>query len=124
MCTKTPYVFLTTVVPGPHDPTQGIDVYLQPLIEELKKPWNEGVETYDISTEKKIRLFASLLWTINDFPAYGMLSGWSTAGRLACPYCMEEIRAFSLRYGKKVSWFDCHRCFLHLSHTLRGDKKL
>ena len=47
---KTPYMFLTTVVPGPHDPTQGIDVYLQPLIEELKKLWNEGVKTNDVST--------------------------------------------------------------------------
>jgi len=29
---------------------------------------------------------AALMWTINDFPAYGMLSGWSTHGRLACPW--------------------------------------
>ena len=50
---RAPYIFLTTVVPGPHDPTQGIDVYLQPLIEELKKLWNDGVETYDVSTKKK-----------------------------------------------------------------------
>ena len=53
--------------------------------------------------EKIFRMFASLLWTICDFPAYGMLSGWSTTGRLACPYYMEETRAFSLRYGKKIS---------------------
>jgi len=53
-----------------------------------------------------------------------MLSTWSTAGRLACPYCMEEIRAFSLRYGKKASWFDCHRCFIHPNHTFRRDKKI
>jgi len=29
------------------------------------------------------------MWTINDFPTYGMLSGWGTHGRLACPHCME-----------------------------------
>ncbi|KAI3784074.1 hypothetical protein L1987_43166 [Smallanthus sonchifolius] len=28
---------------------------------------------------------AALLWTINDFPAYGYLSGWSTSGYKACP---------------------------------------
>ena len=65
---------------------------------------------------------ASLLWTISDFPAYAMLSGWSTAGRLACPYCMEETRAFSLPIGKKISWFDCHRCFLPINHHFRKDK--
>ena len=65
---KTPYMFLTIVVPGPDDPTQGIDVYLQPLIEKLKTLWHEGVETYDISRKMNFRMFASLLWTIFDFP--------------------------------------------------------
>ena len=36
------------------------------------------------------------MWTINDFPAYGMLSGWSTHGKLACPYCMENNKAFTV----------------------------
>ena len=30
---------------------------------------------------------ASILWTINDFPAYANLSGWSTKGKFACPIC-------------------------------------
>jgi len=34
----------------------------------------------------------ALMWTINDFPTYGMLSGWSTSGRLACPYCMNNSK--------------------------------
>jgi len=38
---------------------------------------------------KIFQMKATLMWTINDFPAYGMLSGWSTAGRLSCPICME-----------------------------------
>jgi len=31
-----------------------------------------------------------LKWTINNFPAYGMVSGWSMHGKLACPYYMEN----------------------------------
>jgi hypothetical protein len=27
----------------------------------------------------------ALIWTINDFSAYGMLSNWSTHGKLSCP---------------------------------------
>ena len=64
-------MFLTIVVPGPDDPTQGIDVYLQPLIEELKTLW---YETYKISKKKISHMFYSLLWTISDFPAHAMLS--------------------------------------------------
>jgi hypothetical protein len=33
---------------------------------------------------------AALMWTINDFPAYGMVSGSSMNGKLACPYCTEN----------------------------------
>ena len=30
-------------------------------------------------------MIAIMMWTINDFPAYDMFSGWSTRGRFACP---------------------------------------
>ena len=59
---------------------------------------------------------------MSDFPAYGMLSGWMTAGRLACPYCMEHTKAFRLAHGKKQSWFDCHRQFLPPDHKFRHNK--
>jgi hypothetical protein len=49
---------------------------------------------------------AALMWTINDFPAYGMLSGWSTHGKLACPYCMENNKAFTLANRGKASLFE------------------
>jgi hypothetical protein len=48
---------------------------------------------------------AALIWIINDFPAYGMLSGWSTHGKLACPYCMGNNKAFTLTNGGKASFF-------------------
>lgn len=57
MCVKTQYMFHTVVVPDPDDPTQEIDVYLQPLIEKLKTLWNERVETYDIPKKKFLCLF-------------------------------------------------------------------
>ncbi|XP_056847467.1 uncharacterized protein LOC130498122 [Raphanus sativus] len=59
-----------------------------------------------------------------DFPAYGMLSGWTTHGRLSCPYCMGSTDAFQLKNGRKTSWFDCHRRFLPINHPYRRNKKL
>jgi len=79
---------------GPYSPKAKIDVYLQPLIDDLKNMWSDGVWTYDVSKKQNFLLRACLMWTINDFPAYGMLSGWGTHGRLACPYCVEETKAF------------------------------
>jgi hypothetical protein len=38
--------------------------------------------------------------------------------------CVDESNAFSLQHGRKVSFFDCHRRFLLLSHEFRGGKEL
>jgi ABC-type anion transport system duplicated permease subunit len=45
------------------------------------------------------------MWTINDLPVYGMVSGWSTYKKLACPYCMENNEAFTLMNGGKTFFF-------------------
>ena len=61
--------------PGPKSPKGNLDIYMQPLIEELVQLWNEGVLTYDVSLRQNFVLKAVILWTVSDFPAYGMLSG-------------------------------------------------
>ncbi|KAG8391025.1 hypothetical protein BUALT_Bualt01G0145100 [Buddleja alternifolia] len=65
---------------GPTSPGNDIDVFLEPLIDELKDLWDHGVETYDASTGTNFNLRAAILWTIHDFPGYGIISGWSTKG--------------------------------------------
>lgn len=122
MCMKASYLFLTLIIPGPNSPGKSIDVYLRPLIDELKMLWNDGVLTYDTHNKQNFMMKAALLWTINDFPAYGMLSGWSTHGKMACPYCMEHTKAFTLKHGRKPSWFDCHRQFLSPNHPFRKSR--
>ena len=93
------------------------------MVDELLQLWNDGVITYDASKKQNFRLRAALMWIINDFPTYGMLSRWSTAGKFACPICMNKSKAFSLKNGRKVTWFDCHRQFLPYNHVLRRNKK-
>ena len=60
------------------------------------------------------------MWTISDFPGYAMLSGWSTVGRLACPYCMGHSKAFTLSKSGKQSWFDTHSKFLPVTTYFEG----
>ena len=123
MCMKDEYMFLSIIVPGPRNPKEKLDVFLQPLIAELKHLWEVGVQTYDVSSKHNFQMLAALMWTISDFQAYSMLSGWSTAGKLACPYCMENSDAFSLSKGGKTSWFDNHCKFLLMEHPFRRNKK-
>ncbi|XP_039134220.1 uncharacterized protein LOC120271606 [Dioscorea cayenensis subsp. rotundata] len=87
MCMKQPNFILSLLIPGPKDPGNNIDVYMEPLIEELKELWEDGIETFDVSMNETFRMRAAILWTINDFPAYANLSGWSTKWAYACPIC-------------------------------------
>ena len=73
---------------------KSLDVFLQPLTKELKDLWLTGVRTYDCSTKTNFTMRAMLLWTISDFHAYGMLSGWTAHERLSCPHCNGMIYAF------------------------------
>ena len=36
---------------------------------------------------------------------------------------MEETQSFSLKYGRKTCWFDCHRMFLDQNHPFWRDRK-
>ncbi|XP_024014224.1 uncharacterized protein LOC112088177 [Eutrema salsugineum] len=123
MCMRTEYLFLTILNSGPNHPRASLDIFLRPLIDELKDLWSTGVNAYDVSLKQNFNLKAVLLWTISDFPAYGMLSGWTTHGKLSCPICMEDTKAFYLPNGRKTCWFDCHRRFLPQDHPLRKNKK-
>ncbi|XP_073102502.1 uncharacterized protein [Elaeis guineensis] len=78
MSMKQPFFILSVLIDGPKGSGNKIDVYLQPLIEELNELWERGVLTYDASKKEMFQLHAALLWTISDFPAYANLSGWST----------------------------------------------
>ncbi|CAH9127371.1 unnamed protein product [Cuscuta epithymum] len=121
LCMKEPYIFMAMLIPGPRSPGRNIDIFLRPLIDELNMLWNVGVETWDACRKQNFMLRACLLWTISDFPAYGMLSGWSTHGRLACPYCLGDGVAHQLKFGKKPCWWGCHRRFLEHEHAFRRD---
>jgi len=101
LCMMQENFILSMLIPGPGSLGDAIDVYLQPLIDELKELSETRVCTFDASTKRNFTLHVALLWTINDFPAYGNLSGWSTKGKLACPCCNRETFSKRLTNGKK-----------------------
>ncbi|XP_057249394.1 uncharacterized protein LOC125495744 [Beta vulgaris subsp. vulgaris] len=119
---KPEYFMLSLSIPGPKSPGNDIDVYLQPLIDELKELWEDGVETYDAFKKQTFQLHAALLGTINDFPAYSMLSGWATKGNYACPSCNHDVRPHYLDHSGKNCYMD-HRRLLDMGHPWRNDKK-
>jgi len=122
MCKKKQFMFISLLIPGPRNPKGNLDIYMQPLIEELLLLWEVGVKTYDIARKQNFTMNIAVIWTISDFSAHDMLSGWMTAARLACPYCMENTKSFRLKHGNKYCWFDCHRQFLLTGHKFHRNK--
>ena len=121
ICMKQTSLMLSMIIPGPDSPGNDVDVYLQPLIDEVLQLW-KGVETFDASSKMEFPLRAALLWTINDFPALAYLYGWSTGGTYACPSCGPATKSFHLKKGKKVCYIG-HRRWLPENHRYRKQKK-
>ncbi|XP_076913508.1 uncharacterized protein LOC143572168 [Bidens hawaiensis] len=121
MSLKPEYFILSLLIPGPESPGNNIDIYLQPLVEELKDLWVNGLETYDKSKDETFKMYAALTWTISDFPGYSMLSGWKTKGNFACPCCNHETSSLYLKHSKKTCYMD-HRRFLNAQHPWRRNK--
>jgi len=67
-------------------------------------------------------LRAMLFCTINDFPAYGNLSGYSVKGHHACPICEEDTSYIQLKHGRKTV-YTRHRHFLKPHQPYRRLKK-
>jgi hypothetical protein len=66
----------------------------------------------------------TLLWTINDFLAYGIVSRWSTHGKLTYLYSVKNNKAFTLMNDDKTSFFFyCYRRFLPRHHQYRKNQK-
>ncbi|XP_009796469.1 uncharacterized protein [Nicotiana sylvestris] len=60
LCMKQSNILLSLLIPGPKSPGMDIDVYLQPLVDDLKKLWADGIETYDAFKQQNFQLRASL----------------------------------------------------------------
>ncbi|XP_024172237.1 uncharacterized protein LOC112178311 [Rosa chinensis] len=121
MCLKRKFIMLTMLISGPKQPGNDIDVYLAPLVDDLKTLWDVGVKAYDAYTQETFMLKAILLWTINDFPAYGNLCGCSVKGYKVCPICGDNTHSEWLKFGNKVS-FVGHRKYLPSDHVFRKQK--
>jgi len=93
---KQPFIILSLLISEKYTPDNDIDVYLEPLIDELKVLWIDGVRTYDAYSKQNFTMSAAILWTINDFPAYESLFGWTTKGKFTCPIRCTSMEASTL----------------------------
>ena len=107
---------------------ENIHVYLAPLVEELQRLW-EGVQTKDGSllekahesiedkhnTNPNFKLQVFLVWSIHNFPAYGLLARQVTKGYMGCPPCGPNVATRMFKSLEKNVYLG-HRCYLTMHH--------
>ncbi|XP_074297407.1 uncharacterized protein LOC141628126 [Silene latifolia] len=122
LTTKSKYILLTLLISGPKQPGNDIDIYLAPLIEDLKLLWNVGVQVFDAASGSHFQMRAMLYCTINDFPAYGNLSGYRLKTDKGCPVCGDDTESEWLENCGKYVYTGSRR-FLEENHQYRKRKK-
>jgi len=100
VCLKEGFIFLAAVIPSPDHPGKDINLFIQPLFQELKEFW-QGVNVYDSHTNCEFIFRVAYLWSIHDLLAYGIYAGWCVHGLLCCPIYMADTNAFRLKHGRR-----------------------
>ena len=132
LLTKKFFISLVVLIPGPKAPTsENIDVFLALVVGDLMKLWDR-VPAVNMSTPESERTFTLrglLMWTVNDFPAYGLLSGQQVHGYKGCPLCgPQTCSEYAMLLGKMIYMGGKRTCMEvidfegkgHLSTTTRS----
>jgi len=122
LCMKLTYIMMPLVIQGPHQPGNNIDVYLQPVVDELMEMWRTKVKVWD--KYKKEHFYLRALWfvTMSDLLGLGCLSGQVSEGYKGCVVCMEDTDAKWMKNSKKMVYMG-HHWFLSMEHPYRNNKK-
>jgi len=92
---------MSMLISGPHQPGNDIDVYLRPLVDDLKLLWSPGVEkVMDGYKREEFNLRGMLFCTVNDLPAHRCLSG-QCKGDKDCVQCLDDTETLWLNNSKK-----------------------
>ncbi|KAL7606864.1 hypothetical protein Lser_V15G17886 [Lactuca serriola] len=120
LCMKRKFIMLSLLISG--TPGNDIDVFLAPFINDMQLLFDFGVEKCDAYAQEHFKLRAVVLWTINDYPALGTLSGCLYNGFQGCVVCGEQTHCIRLPESNKQSYAG-HRRFLPYDHPFRREKK-
>lgn len=122
LTSKKFFVMLALLIPGPETVSeQNLDIYLEPLLEELVQLW-KGVDCFDVLPRPRMsqsfQLRAMIMWTVNDYPGYGLISGQQHQGYKACVVCGPNCVARGSKKMNKLEFGGARR-WLPSSHLFR-----
>jgi hypothetical protein len=86
---------LTTLISGPKQASVDIDVFLEPLMEDMQKLWEHGFNVWNEYKKEHFNLNAIIFCTIIDNPARLALIG-QVKGKIGCVICVDQTESIYL----------------------------
>jgi hypothetical protein len=120
---KQKYILLTILIFGPTQRGVDMDVFLEPLMEDMKILWETSVQMLDEYHKDSFILRAIIFDMINDYPALFTLSS-QFKEKVGCTVCIDGTSYMSLTATKKIVYMR-HKHFLlegHRYHMWKMDK--
>jgi hypothetical protein len=110
-CFKQRNIFLVGIIPGPNEPRNNIHSFLTPLVDELMKLWEEGVNLrHSGSLVIPERFRAALLCVACDIPASKKVCGFTAHNsKHGCNKCTKEFQTHGFGESTNYSGFDSCR---------------
>jgi hypothetical protein len=121
LCHKRKYLMLSILIQGPKQAGTDIDVFREPLMEDMAKLWNEGVRMWDQYQQEYFTLYAIIFVCICDAPGGFTLSGQTKGKSGACPVRIDGTASVYLPSSRKLVYMR-HRWFLPRKHKYRKMK--
>jgi hypothetical protein len=114
---KRKYLLLTILISGPKQPDIDIDVFLEPLMQEMERLWRYGEPMYHVFRQVDFICRTIIFVTTNDYPALFVLSG-QFKDEMGCLVCLDGTKWVFLDGSKKVVYIR-NRRFLKIGHKYR-----
>jgi hypothetical protein len=111
---KRKYLLLTTLVSGPKQVDVNIDVFLEPLMEDMQKLCQHGFNVWDEYKKQHFNLKAIILFMVNDSPACLALTR-QVNGKTSCVICVDQTKSIYLPSSSNLVYMR-HRRFLSTKH--------
>jgi hypothetical protein len=121
LCHKRKYLMLSILIQGLKQAGIDIDVFLEPLMKDMAKLWNEGVCMWDQYQQEYFTLYAIIFVCIHDAPGGFTVSEQTKGKSGACPICVDLTASVYLPSSIKLMYMQ-HSWFLPRKHKYRKMK--
>jgi hypothetical protein len=108
---------LTTHISGPKQAGIDIDVFLEPLMDDMQKLWEHVVNVWNEYKKEHFNLKAIIFCMINNNPARLALTG-QVKGKTRCVVCVDQMESIYLPSSSKLVYI-WHHIFLPPKHMYR-----